>query len=82
MFLANGGYAQQSGGQQNWKQTRVKGYKAVIEYNDNTGYKLTVPLGQTSLLVYEGINFASEQDMMNAANQIDIDGIKKALGEK
>jgi len=82
MFLANNGYAQQTNGQQNWKQTRIKGYKAVIEYNDNTGYKLSVPLGQTSLLMYEGINFASEQDFMNAANQIDIDGIKKALGEK
>lgn len=82
MFLANNGYAQQTNGQQNWKQTRIKGYKAVIEYNDNTGYKLSVPLGQTSLLMYEGVNFASEQDFMNAANQIDIDGIKKALGEK
>jgi hypothetical protein len=82
MFLTNNGYAQQTNGQQNWKQTRIKGYKAVIEYSDNSGYKLSVPLGQTSLLVYEGVNFASEQDMMNAANQIDIDGIKKALGEK
>jgi hypothetical protein len=82
MYLANGGYSQSTGGQQNWKQTKVKGYKAVIEYNENTGYKLSVPLGQTSLLIYEGINFATEQDMMNAANQIDIDNIKKGLGEK
>lgn len=82
MFLANNGYAQQTNGQQNWKQTRIKGYKAVIEYNNNTGYKLSVPLGQTSLLMYEGINFSTEQDFMNAANKIDIDAIKKALGEK
>lgn len=82
MYLANGGYQQTTGGQQNWKQTKVKGYRAVIEYDDRTGYKLSVPLGQTSLLLYEGINFASEQEMMAAANQIDIDSIKKALGEK
>lgn len=82
MYLANGGYAQTTNGEQNWKQTKVKGHKAIIEYDDNTGYKLSVPLGQTSLIVWEGVNFASEQDMMAAANTFDIDGIKKMLGEK
>jgi len=82
MYLANGGYQQSTGGQQNWKQTKVKGYRAVIEYNESSGYKLSIPLGQTSLLMFEGINFASEQEMMNAANQIDIDSIKTSLGEK
>ena len=82
MYLANGGYAQNTGGQQNWKQIKVKGYKAVIEYNESTGYKVSVPVGQSSILIYEGINFANEQDMMSAVNQIDIDGIKKHLGEK
>jgi len=82
MYLANGGYAQQTNGEQNWKQTKVKGYRAVIEYDDATGYKLSVPIGQTSLLVLEGINFASEQEMMSAANSFDLDGIKKMLGEK
>ena len=82
MFLSNSGYAQQTGGQQNWKQTKLKGYRAVIEYDQSSGYKLSVPLGQTSLLVFEGVNFATEQDMMNAAGQIDIDAIKNMLGEK
>lgn len=82
MYLANGGYSQQTGGQQNWKQTKVKGYKAIIEYDEDTGYKLSVPLGQTSLVVWEGINFANEQEMMSAANAFDLDGIKKMLGEK
>ena len=82
MYLANGGYAQQTNGQQNWKQTKVKGYRAVIEYDESSGYKLSVPLGQTSLIVWEGVNFASEQEMMSAANSFDIDGIKKMLGEK
>ena len=82
LYFANAGYAQQTGGQQNWKQTRIKGYRAVIEYNDGSGYKLSVPLGQTSLLLYEGVNYATEQDFMNAANTIDIDSIKTKLGEK
>jgi len=78
----SGGYAQQSGGEQKWKQTKIKGLRAVIEYDENTGYKLSAPLGQTSLLVYEGVNYANEQEFMKAAEQIDVDKIKKQLGEK
>lgn len=82
-YLASGGYAQQSsGGQQNWKQTKVKGYKGIIEFNEGSGYKLSVPIGQSSLIVWQGINFATEQEIMNAANAFDIDGIKNKLGEK
>lgn len=81
MYLSSG-YAQTTGGQQNWKQTKVKGYRAIIEFNQGSGYKLSVPLGQTSLVVFEGINFATEPEMMTAANSIDLDGIKKMLGEQ
>jgi hypothetical protein len=80
-YMANANYAS-TGSQQNWKQTKVKGYKGIIEYNDGSGYKLSVPLGQSSIIVWQGINFASEQEMMTAANTFDIDGIKKTLGEK
>lgn len=82
MYLANGGYAQQTGGEQNWKQVKVKGQRAVIEYDDSSGYKLSLPMGQSSLIVWEGINYASEQEMLAAANSFDIDGIKKMLGEQ
>ena len=81
-YLNSGGYAQQTNGQQNWKQTKVKGNKAIIEYDQSSGYKLSVPLGTSSLIVYEGVNIASEADMMKAAEAIDIDGIKKQLGEQ
>lgn len=81
MYLANGGYAQQTNGQQNWKQVKVKNHRGIIEYDESSGYKLSVPLGQTSLIVWEGVNFANEQEMMSAANAFDIDGIKKMLGE-
>ncbi|HUQ96168.1 MAG TPA: hypothetical protein VM010_00780 [Chitinophagaceae bacterium] len=82
MYFNNMGYAQTNNGEQKWKQIKVKGNRAVIEYDDNTGYKVSVPLGQTSLLVYEGINIGTEGDMMAAVNTIDIDMIKKHLGEK
>ncbi|WP_125185416.1 hypothetical protein [Botryobacter ruber] len=81
-FLANGSYAQTTGGEQNWKQTKVKGHRAVIEYDADAGYKLSVPLGQSSLLVYEGVNFKNEQEIMAAAGAVDIDNIKKMLGEQ
>jgi hypothetical protein len=82
LYFTNAGYIQASSGKQNWKQTKVKGYRSIIEYDESSGYKLSVPLGQTSLLVFEGVNFSNEQDLMNAANQLDIDGIKTHLGEK
>ncbi|MCS6974144.1 MAG: hypothetical protein NZM13_06620 [Cyclobacteriaceae bacterium] len=81
-YLASGAYAQQTSGEQNWKQTKFKGYRAVIEYNQSSGYKLSVPFGQTSVIVFEGRNFSSEQEMMNAANVFDLDAIKTKLGEK
>lgn len=81
-YLASGGYAQQTGGEQNWKQTKVKGYRAVIEYDEYSGYKLSVPLGQSSLIVWEAVNFETEKEVMDAANAFDIDGIKNMLGEK
>jgi hypothetical protein len=81
-YLTSGGYAQQTGGEQNWKQTKVKGYRAIIEFYKSSGYKLSVPLGQTSLVVFEGVNFSTEQEIMKSAELVDIDGIKKMLGEQ
>jgi hypothetical protein len=81
MYMANGTYSQTSS-DQNWKHTKVKGHKAIIEFSEDSGYKLSVPLGQSSILVYEGVNFATEQELMAAANAIDIEAIKKKLGEQ
>lgn len=76
-------YVQSNGSdQQNVKQVKVKGNKAIIQYDDSKGYTLMVPLGQTSLIVLECINFASEADVMAAANSFDIDNIKRMLGEQ
>ena len=80
----NSAYQQSTsdGKNQNVKQTKVKSYKALITYDDSKGYTLMVPIGQSSLIVWECINFATEADVMSAANVFDIDGIKKMLGEQ
>ena len=70
------------GDKQNFKQVKVKGNKAIIQYQDSKGYTLIVSLGQSSMIVWECINFANEQEVMTAANGFDIDGIKKMLGEQ
>ena len=83
MYFNNAGMQTSSNGNNtNVKQTRLKSYKAVITYDQDKGYTLLVPLGQSSMIVWECVNFATEQDVMNAANAFDVDGIKKMLGEQ
>jgi hypothetical protein len=82
MYFTNAGMVETNNNKQNFKQTRVKGNKAIIQYEESSGYTLIVSLGQSSMMVWECINFATEQEVMNAANSFDLDGIKKMLGEK
>ncbi|SHE97009.1 hypothetical protein SAMN05444008_10442 [Cnuella takakiae] len=82
MYLTSGMMNQSMGGQQNWKQTRLKNNRAVIEYDESSGYKLSVPLGQSTLFMLEGVNFANEQEFMKAAEAVDIEKIKDLLNEK
>ncbi|HMO34171.1 MAG TPA: hypothetical protein PKE63_06440 [Lacibacter sp.] len=82
MYLFNPAFAQANNEEQNVKQVRVKGNKAIITYDDNKGYTLIVPLGQSASIVWECINFDSEEQVMAAANAFDIEGIKKMMGEK
>ena len=82
LYFSNAGMMQANGSQQNIKQVRVKGNKAIIQYEASKGYTLLVTLGQSSLFVLEGVNFANEQEVMSTANTFDIDGIKKLLGEQ
>ncbi len=84
LYFNNAGYmqTQSNGNNQNVKQTKIKSYRALITYDESKGYTLLVQLGQSSLIVWECVNFATEEDVMNAANAFDIDGIKKMLGEQ
>lgn len=78
----NNAYVQADANQQNIKQTKLKNYKAIIQYDDSKGYTLIVPIGQSSMIVWECVNFADENEVMAAAGKFDIDGIKKMLGEQ
>ncbi|HEY6976051.1 MAG TPA: hypothetical protein VH396_07165 [Chitinophagaceae bacterium] len=78
----NSAYVQADANQQNVKQTKLKNYKAIIQYDEHKGYTLIVPIGQSSMIVWECVNFANEDEVMNAAGKFDIDEIKKKLGEK
>lgn len=81
VFFA-GNYTQSNGETQDFKQIKVKGNKAVIKYEENEGYTVLAQLGQSGMITFQGINFMTEQEIMSAVNFIDIDGIKKMLGEK
>lgn len=82
LYFNNAYGVQANAENQNMKQTKVKGNKAIIQYSDDKGYTLIVPMGQSSMIVWECINFADENEVMTAANTFDIDGIKKSLGEQ
>ena len=82
MYFTNASMMEANGDKQNFKQVKVKGNKAIIQYEDSKGYTLIASIGQTSMIVWECINFANEQEVMTAANSFDIDGIKKMLGEQ
>ncbi len=82
MYFNNAYGMQADANNQNIKQTKVKGNKAIIQYEDSKGYTLMVSLGQSAMIVWECINFADENEVMAAANSFDIDGIKKSLGEQ
>ena len=80
MYLANSGYATSSS-DQNYKQVKFQDYRGVLEYDEYSGYKLSVPFGQSSVFVLEGINFANENELMTAGNKFDLNAIKNQLGE-
>jgi hypothetical protein len=82
LYFANAGMVEANNTKQNIKQVKVKGNKAIIQYEDSKGYTLIVSLGQSSMIVWECINFSNEQEVMNTANTFDINGIKKMLGEQ
>ncbi len=79
LYLSSGAYATTS--DQNYKTIRFGEYRGVLEYDEYSGYKLSVPFGQSSVLVTNGINFMTEKEMMDASENIDIEKIKKVLGE-
>lgn len=75
-----GGYYQQSTDQTNQKQIRFQNHQGVIQFEEHSGFTLSVPFGQSSIFVLKGVNFETENDFMAAANQFKLDDIKQKLG--
>lgn len=73
---------QSNGETQNTKQIRVKGNKAIIQFEEREGYTVLMQLGTSGMITFKGINFNNEKDMMDAVQQFDIDFIKKTMGEQ
>lgn len=66
----------------NHKIVKIGDDRAVLEYDEYSGYKLSLPFGQSSVLITEGLNFENEQQIIAATEEIDINHIKKELGEQ
>jgi hypothetical protein len=82
LYLSSGGMYATSSSDDNHKVVTFDGKRAVLEYDENSGYTLSVPFGQSSILVTEGINYADENEMMDSSKEINIENIKKELGEQ
>lgn len=82
IYLSSAGGMYQTSDDDNHKIVTFDGKRAVLEYDEYSGYKLTVPFGQSSILITEGINYADENEMMNSSKEINIGNIKKELGEE
>jgi hypothetical protein len=82
MYLSSGAYGYSNNNEEDFKRIDFKGHKAIIQYDDYSGYKLSVPFGQSSILITEGKNFDTEGAFTEASMEIDIDNIKNQLGEK
>ena len=68
--------------QPNQKQIRFQDHQAFIRYDEYEGYTLSVPFGQSSIFLLQGVNFDNESQFMSAAGQFSIQTIKQKLGEQ
>lgn len=80
-YMMNAGYSQTNSDGPQYKRTTVQGNKALITYDDSQGYKLSVPLGQSTIFVMSCVNFSTEDEVMSAADMFDLNQIKAQLGE-
>jgi hypothetical protein len=81
-FMMAGDYYRDSNEEVNQKQIRFQEHRAIIAFDEYSGYSLTAPFGQSSILVLKGVNFQSEDEFMAAADVIDLKLIKQNLGEQ
>ena len=64
------------------KHIQIKGNDAVIRFSDSEGYTIGLSLGQQTFIAFEGVNVASESEMIAIAESFDLLNIKKTLGDQ
>jgi hypothetical protein len=82
LYFSNAVYTSNQQQNPNIKQTNIKGEKAIIQFDQSKGYTLIAQLGQSTIMVWECVNFATESEVMGAAGAFDFASIKKQMGEK
>lgn len=80
MYMVDGRYMD-STEETSEKRIQFKDHRAIIRYDEYEGYSLSVPFGQSSVFLLNGTNFETENQFMLAAEEFDIESIKKQLGE-
>jgi len=78
MYIANPAYVSSDGNQ---KVVKTNEGRAYLEYDDYTGYKLSLPIGQSSILMMQCVSFPDDDAVVSAVNSVDIARIKELLGE-
>jgi hypothetical protein len=78
-YLTNPMYA---GSNENQKAVKVGDYRAVLMADEDGGFTLSIPLGQSSLIMINCKDCADENAVSDTALKFDIAGIKTMLGEQ
>jgi hypothetical protein len=79
LIIANGAYVDDDG---SYKTVTVQGHQGAITFDGDNQYDLGVPLGQNTVFMLECINFSDESQVMNSANDFEMDTIMKKLGDQ
>lgn len=80
MYLEHGGYSTKE--DKNTKTVQFNSYRAMLQFDEGSGYTLSVPFGQNSLYMVKGVNYKTEDEFLTIAKTIDLEKIKTELGEK
>ncbi|MEN0050506.1 MAG: hypothetical protein AAF806_25800 [Bacteroidota bacterium] len=76
--MTNSSYSSSEGEQ---KTVNMDGNRGVLRF-ENGNYELGIPLGQTSIIIFDCDGFANENEVINAAKLFKINEIKQLLGEQ
>jgi hypothetical protein len=77
-ILTNSTYTDGEGEQ---KRVNIEGNTGILTYDDGN-YELALPIGSSSVMLFDCDGFADENEVTTTVQLFDISGIKKLLGEQ